>query len=83
MWTWRVRHVRSIDVGGYQHNNKGFCENFIFPKSINRGRTILTRSTHVSLMENSYLSSLPLMVTRVQEEIYFSSDLVDPKRPDA
>ena len=28
-----------MDVGGYRHNNKGFCENFTFPKSINRGRT--------------------------------------------
>ena len=30
-----------MDVGGYRHNNKGFCENFTFPKSINRGRTTI------------------------------------------
>ena len=28
----------TMDVRGYRHNNKGFCENFTFPKSINRGR---------------------------------------------
>ena len=26
---------------GYRHNNKGFCENFTFPKFINRGRTTI------------------------------------------
>ena len=28
-------------VNGCRHNNKGFCENFIFLKSINRGRTTI------------------------------------------
>ena len=32
---------KSMDVGRYIHNNKGFCENFKFPKSINRGRTTI------------------------------------------
>ena len=41
IWTWRVTHIRSMDVGGYRHNNKGFCENFTFRKSINRGRTTI------------------------------------------
>ena len=35
----RVTHIRSIDVRGYRHNNKGFYENFTFLKSINKGRT--------------------------------------------
>ena len=25
-----------MDVNGYKHNNKGFCENFTFLKSINK-----------------------------------------------
>ena len=29
------------DVGGYRHNYKDFCENFIFPKSINGERMII------------------------------------------
>ena len=35
------QHIRSMDVGGYRHNNKGFFEKFTFPKSINRGRTTI------------------------------------------
>ena len=33
--------MRLMYVGGYRHNNKGFCENFTFPKSINRRRTTI------------------------------------------
>ena len=29
---------RSMDIGGYRDNDKGLCEMFIFPKSINKGR---------------------------------------------
>ena len=28
-------HTRFIDVGGYKYNFEGFCENFIYPMSIN------------------------------------------------
>ena len=34
-------HIRSMDIGGYRHNDKRFSENFIFPKFINRGRTTI------------------------------------------
>ena len=33
--------MRLMYVGGYRHNNKGFCENFTFTKSINRRRTTI------------------------------------------
>ena len=57
-----------MDVDGYRHNNKGFCENFTFLKSISRGRmTIIEVPCNPS--RNSSLSSLPLVVTSVQEEI--------------
>ena len=36
-----VTHIRSMDVGAYRYNNKGFCENFIFLKSINRRSTTI------------------------------------------
>ena len=53
----------------YRHNNKGFfCENFTFPKSINRGRTTIIECP-CKPNGNSPLSSLLLMVTSVQEEI--------------
>ena len=33
--------VRSIGVGGYRHNNKAFCKNFTFLKSIKRDKTTI------------------------------------------
>ena len=60
----RVIHIRSMDVGSCRYKYKGFCKKFMLPKSINR-----ERKTHASLVENSSLSSLPLMVTSVLEEI--------------
>ena len=57
-----------MDIGEYRHNNKGFCENFTFPKSINRERMIIVE-VPCKPSENSPLSSLPLTVTSVQEEI--------------
>ena len=68
-----------MDVGGYRHNNKGFCENFTFPKSINWGRmTIIEVPCKPSV--TSPLSSLPLMVMSVLEEIRPFGDCVDTAR---
>ena len=36
-----VTHIRSRTSVRYRYNNKGFCEKFTFPKSINRGRTTI------------------------------------------
>ena len=59
-------HIRSMDFfSRYIHNNKSFCENFSFPKSINKGRMTITKVPN----ESFPLSSLPLMVLRVLEEI--------------
>ena len=38
-----ITHIRSMGVGGYRHKYKGFCENFAFPKSINKERTTIIR----------------------------------------
>ena len=46
-----VTHIRLMDVGGYRHNNKGFCKNFTFLKSINRGRTTIVEVHNASLVE--------------------------------
>ena len=43
MWTEKVTHIRSLDIGGYRHNNKGFYEKFIFTNYINRKRTTIAR----------------------------------------
>ena len=38
-----------MDDGGYRQNNKGFCENITFLKSINRGRkTIIEVPMHAT-----------------------------------
>ena len=63
-----VIHIRPMDFGRYRYNNKGFCENFIFLKSINRRRTIIIE-VPCKPSQNSPLSSLHLMVMSVQEEI--------------
>ena len=72
-----------MDVGGYRHNNKSFCENFTFPNSINRGKTSIIEVTIIEVPKPSGTSppsSLPLMVTSVQEEIRSSVDCVDTAR---
>ena len=68
-----------MDVGGYRYNNKGFCENFIFLKFINRGRTTIIE-VPCKPCETSPPSSLPLVVTSFQEEIRSSGDCVDTAR---
>ena len=68
-----------MDVGGYRHNNKGFCEKFTFPKSINRRRTTIIECP-CKPSGTSPPSSLPLVVTSVQEEIRSSGDCVDTAR---
>ena len=68
-----------MDDGRYRHNNKGFNENFTFPQSIHRGRTTIIRAP-MQACENYPLSSLPLLVMSVQEEIQSSKDCVDTAR---
>ena len=35
-------HTHKVNGHGeYRHNNKDFCENFTFPKSINKRRTTI------------------------------------------
>ena len=34
-----VTNIMLIDIDGYRHNYKGFCENFIYLMPIKRGRT--------------------------------------------
>ena len=63
----------------YRHNNKDFCENFIFSKSINRERMTIKRCP-CKTSGTSPLSSLPLVLTSVQEEIRPSGDCVDTSR---
>ena len=56
-----------------------FCENFTFPKSINRGRTTIIE-VPMQPSGTSPPSSLPLVVTSVQEEIRSFGDCVDTAR---
>ena len=57
-----VTHIRSMDINRYRHNNKGFCEKFIFPNTINRRRTTIIRVPHASLVELLSSLSLPFVV---------------------
>ena len=37
-------HTRKVNnISGYRHKYKGFCEKFIFPKSIDKRRTTIIR----------------------------------------
>ena len=47
---------------------------------INEGENYHNKCAHASLVENSLLSSLPLVVTSVLEEIQLSSNRVDTSR---
>ena len=62
-----------MGIDGSRYKYKGFCEKFTFPKSINRG-------AHESLVGNTPLSSLPLVVTSVLEDIQLSNNHVDTTR---
>ena len=46
-----VTHVRSMDVGGYKHNYKGFYKKSTYQMSIYRGRMTTNKGSHASLME--------------------------------
>ena len=38
-----VTHISSKGIDRYRHKYKSFYEKFIFPKSINKGRTTIIR----------------------------------------
>ena len=63
----------------YIYKYKCFCENFIFPKSINNGIMII-KGYPCKPSDNSLLSSLLLVVTNILKEIQLSSDSVDTAR---
>ena len=68
-----VTNIRAMSVGGYRHKYKDFCENFTFPKFINKGGMTITRVPMRAKLKFSLLfSSLPLVVASVQEEIQSS-----------
>ena len=46
-----VKHIRSIYVGTYRHNNEGFHEKIIYQMSINKERMNTTQDAHASLVE--------------------------------
>ena len=68
--------ISSMDFDECIHNNKGFCEKFIFSKSIKRENNH-NKGDHAILVENSPLSFHPLMATSVKEKIQLSCDCVD------
>ena len=45
-----VIHIRSMDVGGYIYNYEGFYEKSIYQMSTNKGRMIITKGVHTSLV---------------------------------
>ena len=45
-----VTHIRSMDVGEYRYNYKGFYEKTSYQMSINRGRMTTTLGAHASLV---------------------------------
>ena len=68
--------IRSMDFDECTHNNKGFCEKFIFSKSVKRDNNC-NKGDHEILVENSHLSFHPLMATSVKENIQLSYDCVN------
>ena len=46
----KVTHIRCMDVGRYKYNYEGFCEKFIYPISINKGKIIITQEVHARLL---------------------------------
>ena len=60
-------HIRSMYIGTYSHKYKGFYENFIFSKSINRKRITIIR-VPMGASWKTLPSSLPLVVMSVLEE---------------
>ena len=42
--------MRSIDVGRYRHNYEGSYEKFTYQMSINKGRMVITKGRHASLV---------------------------------
>ena len=57
-------YIRTINVGRYKHNNKGFLKHFIFPKSMNRRKEL----KQVVLMQALW-KTIPLVMKSVLEEI--------------
>ena len=69
-----------MDIGEYKDNFKVFYEKFTYPKSINKVRPTITRGTHISCIGNSPLSSLSIVVMRIQHEIKSFNDPVNTTR---
>ena len=42
--------IRFVDISRYKHNYVGFCENFIYPMSINKERTTTTQGAHARVV---------------------------------
>ena len=63
----------SVDI----HCFKGFCENFTYLVSINKGITATPKSAHTKFLGNFPRYSLSLLVKSVEEEVQLSSDRVD------
>ena len=63
-----------MDISGYKHDYEGFCENFTYPISINKGKTTKTEGIHRNFVGNSLFS---LLVKSFEAEIQLFDDCVD------
>ena len=76
-----VTHMKFMDIDQYRHSYEGFCENFICPMFINRGRMMTTRGAHASIARILFSSSyLSLLMKNIKEEIQSFGDHVDITR---
>ena len=69
-----VTRMKSMDVDRYRYNCKGLCENFIYLKSIKRGRMTITKGTHANFLENSpfyYLSHVKKSILEIHSSRNF------------
>ena len=75
-----MTHIRSIEIGGYRHNSKGFLQKFdTYQRSRSKGRTNTTQSAHTNFVQTfSFL--LSLFVKSVEDKIQFFGDFVDTTR---
>ena len=56
------------------------CENFTYLISINKGIRATTQGAHTSLIKNSLVSSIYLLVKSIEDEIPLSTDHMNTTR---